>query len=396
MIQTWAMLLDAYRELSAKRLFWLVLVLSGLVVALFGALGINEKGVTIAVWNIGDFGGFVTSEFIPPESFYKLLFSNFGIKFWLAWIATALALVSTASIFPDFIAGGSIELTLSKPITRFRLFLTKFVTGLLFVTLQVSVFCVASFLVIGIRGNHWEPAVFLAIPLVVVLFSYLFSVCSLLGLITRSTIPSLMLTLLFWLFLFLLNLGDGIVVQGRELNIMRAESITKQVERMERTATTQLRDDAEAERIKSGTPSEDASKQAADLAFTREQLEAHNPRIAEARKDLISVQDNAPNWRKAVWAVRTFKTILPKTTETNDLLDRVLTTNMKVDPDVDADNDGDSPSWMRLSKADQQRLAKRIESEFKERSVWWVLGTSLVFESVVLCIAGWMFSRRDF
>ena len=46
-------------------------------------------------------------------------------------------------------------------------------------------------------------------PLVVCFFSYLFSVCVLLGLITRSTLASLLLTMLFWLFIFLLGRADA-------------------------------------------------------------------------------------------------------------------------------------------------------------------------------------------
>ena len=74
-----------------------------------------------------------------------------------------------ASIFPDFVDRGSIDLMLSKPIGRTRLFFTKFLTGLLFAGLQVTVFTLASFLVIGLRGGDWEPWIFIAVPLVLVL-----------------------------------------------------------------------------------------------------------------------------------------------------------------------------------------------------------------------------------
>jgi hypothetical protein len=45
------------------------------------------------------------------------------------------------------------------------------------VWLQVLVFSTASFLVIGLRGGSWEPGLFLAVPIVTLMFSYLFSVC---------------------------------------------------------------------------------------------------------------------------------------------------------------------------------------------------------------------------
>src|SRR5258705_12779130 len=103
--------------------------------------------------------------------------------FWVPGWALIRPRFPPASIFPDFTAGGSVDLYLSRPISRLRLFLTKYATGLLFVALQVAVFASACFLVIGIRGGAWEPRIFLSIPLVVLVFSLLFCICVLLGLL---------------------------------------------------------------------------------------------------------------------------------------------------------------------------------------------------------------------
>ncbi|MFM9146426.1 MAG: ABC transporter ATP-binding protein, partial [Phycisphaerales bacterium] len=70
-------------------------------------------------------------------------------------------------------ASGSIDRMLSKPISGGRLFLTRGGTGLFFAGFQALVFVTASFLVIGIRGGVWEPELFVAVPTVVVFFSYL-------------------------------------------------------------------------------------------------------------------------------------------------------------------------------------------------------------------------------
>src|SRR5690606_5882545 len=112
---------DAYRELNAKRLFWFVLAVSGPVVAAFAAIGINERGITVLWWELELFG--LTSEMVPPERLYKAMFVQFGIGFWLSWLAMILALVSTAGMIPEFVASGSIELVLSKPVGRLRLLL---------------------------------------------------------------------------------------------------------------------------------------------------------------------------------------------------------------------------------------------------------------------------------
>ena len=118
MTQTWALLLDAYRELNSKKLFWITLILSAIVVLACGMAGINEKGITFLHWQFET--PFFTTEIMSRANFYKMIFASMAIPIWLTWVATVLALVSTGGIFPDFIASGSIELTLSKPIGRWR------------------------------------------------------------------------------------------------------------------------------------------------------------------------------------------------------------------------------------------------------------------------------------
>ena len=154
--QTLALFIDSYRELSAKKIFWLTMGISGLIVLMIAAVGMSDDGSMTILWfetslPLGDLG-------LEKGVFYKVVFVNLGFRFWLAWGATILALASTAGIFPDFISGGAIDLALSKPIGRVRLLLTKYVASLLFVALQVAVFSLCAFLVIGIRGGAWEPA----------------------------------------------------------------------------------------------------------------------------------------------------------------------------------------------------------------------------------------------
>ena len=196
MTQTCAIFLEAYRSLNSKKLFWLVLILSGLVALLFACVGINQHGLKILFWQFDN--EILNSNQIPADQFYKGLFLQIGIGTWLSWIASILALISTAGIFPDLMTAGSIDLFVSKPIGRLRLFFTEYLAGLLFAALQVTIFTAACFLVIGLRGGVWEPGLFLAVPIVVCFFSYLFSVCVFLGVATRSTIAALLLTLLFW------------------------------------------------------------------------------------------------------------------------------------------------------------------------------------------------------
>jgi len=377
LIQTWALLVDAYRELSAKRLFWITLILSGLVVAVFGAFGINSKGLTFLWWEFPL--PLFNSDTVPPATFYKFVFANFGVPIWLAWVAGVLALISTASIIPDFIAGGAVELTLSKPISRVRLFLIKFVSGLLFVTLQVGLFTGACFVVIGFRGGSWEWGLWLAVPIVVLMFSYLFSVCALVGLLTRSTIAALLITLLVWFAVWIVNAGDAVMILQRETAIMDLESREKLLSQRLETARKQ----AEKTAAEGQTPVEPDK----------------NPLVVFARGQVKEAEESVKTWTK--WASIAFgiKTVLPKTGETVALLDRHLLSledRKKFRPETVQPDELEEEERPRRGRRGRVRVEERVDEVIRARSVWWVVGTSVAFEGVMLGLACLIFARRDF
>ncbi len=365
MTQTAAIFLDAYRELNARKLFWITMILSGLVVAAFALIGINEQGLRVIVWDV-PFP--LTTELMSETTFYKTMFVSFGIGFWLTWIAAVLALVSTASIIPDFISGGAIDMTLSKPIGRMRLFLTKYLTGLLFVGLQVTVFCVASFLVIGFRGGAWEPGLFLAVPVVVLFFSYLFCVCVLLGLLTRSTIASLMLTLLFWFLIFALHTTEGTLLM---VKFTQQQQLENQV--------SSLKHDRE---ILAAMHEGDSSQ---------ENIARHETRIAEREQDIQRAETVKGRLDTAHRITMVVKTALPKTSETVNLLERWLVDAADLEPHDEMDDE-----FAAYEADPMETAAQQLTDEIRDRSVWWIIGTSMLFQVFVLGLASWIFIRRDF
>ncbi len=386
--QTKAIFLDAYRELNAKKLFWITMILSGLVVGVFAILGINERGVTIFTYTMELPGA--TTDFISREVFYKSLFSTLGVGIWLTWIATILGLISTAPLVPDFVASGSVELTLSKPISRARIFLTKLLTGLLFMALQVSVFTGASFLVIGLRAGVWEPGLFWAIPIVVAFFSYLYCVCALVGLLTRSTIAALLLTILFWFFLFLLNSGDGALLAIKTQSQVEAERRTAQIERMyENTAREMVRE------RRAQLPEEE--REAADIPTpSRQEVEAYNFRIAstvEERDKHARLARRLEPWHRGVLLV---KTALPKTSETAEMLNRVLISQAELDQAMDNQAKAMQERMSERDTSAEAEAQRRTQQAIRDRSTFWVLGTSFLFVFVVTAFATWRFARRDF
>ncbi|MBN2476008.1 MAG: ABC transporter permease [Pirellulales bacterium] len=367
MTQTLAIFYDAYRSLNAKKMFWIVLAISGLVVAGFALVGINEKGLKVLVWQL-DTEPF-TTELVSAAFFYKWAFLTFGIGIWLGWIATILALVSTAGVFPDLVTSGSIDLLVSKPIGRLRLFLTHYLAGLLFVTLQIAIFCVASFLVIGLRGGVWEPGLFMAVPLIVCFFSYLFCVCVLLGLVTRSAMAALLLTLLFWFGVYGIGAAENALLMFK-LAAEQRQTAAVQIEKQPSPRQKPL--------PPADAPDRGAEAEPAEPKVERPPAEARQTRGPDGESRSLATA------HKILYRI---KTVLPKTTETVGLLERTL---------IDLAELPDGAFGQPNRDSAQGKAARQVAETLRERSVAWVVGTSLGFEVLVLALAAFLFCRRDF
>jgi ABC-type transport system involved in multi-copper enzyme maturation permease subunit len=383
MTQTGALFLDAYRELNAKKMFWVVLGLTLLVLAGFATLGVNSEGISFLWYH-------VRAPAALASYYYKQWFSNLVVGVWFTWVATILALISTAGIFPDFLSAGSVDLYLARPISRLRLFLTKFAAGLLFVTLQVTLFTVASFFVLGIRGGLWQPGLFLAIPIVVLFFSYLYAICVLLGILTRSTVAALLLTILAWLGIWGLDVADRVVVAVVNQASSRHEELGQRIELIDkRIAATQAATDP-------ATMAAAATEM--DAPTDRDPFGRRNGpvNLQTTRAELVRERDAyelGQVWYTMESVMVGVKSFVPKTRETLNLLDRVLFTDKELQ---DASRQEEQPQAGEAAPRRRGRGGERWIDPTRSRPVWWVVGTSLMFELVVLGAAGWVFVRRDY
>ena len=362
--QTLAIFVDAYRDLNARKLFWVALVLSAVLVGAFAIFSWDATGLKIVTAHI---------QMRNPAIWYKYIFTFIIISLWLTWAATVLALISTAGIFPEFISGGSIDLYLAKPIARVRLFLTKYLAALLFVTLQVVVVAVGGFLVLGIRGREWDPHLFLAIPIVLCFFSYLFAICVLLGIMTRSTIAALLLTLLCWTLLAILDRAEPQLLVGQKMLESQASYYTRQADL----------DDSNIRRSQNDPKAASTLESLRGQAQTSRQQAHDNEHTAHILRTIHNV----------VYAV---KTITPKTTDTIGLLDRYLFSNREAEVAAGLDRDrGDSGPTDDVQSASMAGVRETMQ-DVRARSPAWIIGTSLAFEVVLIAWAAWLFARRDY
>jgi len=135
-------------------------------------------------------------------------------------IGVFVAILVTSTIIPNTFESGSIDLLLSKPVSRPLVLLTKFVGGCAFILVVSTYFVLGIFLICGLRLDYWSSKLLLAIPVLLLVFSIYFSVSTLAGMIWRNAIVAVVITVVFWCACFGMRLAktwiaDSILTQFR-------------------------------------------------------------------------------------------------------------------------------------------------------------------------------------
>ncbi len=344
-MQTAAIFADTWRLLKARKLFWIAVLTTVAICALYASLGFNDQGFSLFFFfdlkNETVRAGTPGAALMALNAFYLLT------NHWTTLFGVILGLITCASIFPELMAGGVIDTALSKPIGRWKLFFLKFASGLMVSFILSALAAALVFFTLRWRVGFWHWPVFYSVPLAVVLYSYLYAICVLLGVWTRSTLAALLLTLLVWLMIFGLRTAE--FISGKFLTDTSLSLALGQDE----TATA-----------------------------TRTATSLHR-------------------------AFRTMMLVLPKTNETTELIkrsvmrdeDKLRLREEEIEKEVEKYTQASEmfgrgavpPEVLRQQVV--QNLAAR---DAMEKSPAYILGTSLAFEVVVLLAAGWMFSRRDY
>lgn len=338
MIQAYTILLDSLRMLRASKLFWVSIWISTFVALVYASIGFTPTGMSVG-FGLFDFEIDVLRAGTPEsEAFYLLLFTDLIVRFWLGWFSLFLALISTCSIFPHFLQSGSIELAISKPLSRLRLFLLKYLGGLLFVAVQTGLFCLVAFIAIGLRVDEWNFSVFWAVPMITFAFSLIYCVGVFIGVTTRSTVFALLGTLLFW--------AMTLIAQWTEDAIYKMAYVMPQI----------------------GI-----------------QVDMTTGNIQEAQEDSNS------GLKKTYQSIRSITRLLPKSRECTISLKRLI--HFKERDSMLTGVDLGSV----FSGSQMDPVIKDAMEKYELRHSWFsIIGTSLIFELLILAGAATIFIRRDY
>ncbi len=113
-------------------------------------------------------------------------------------IGLFIAILVTSNMIPEMFEPGSLNLLLSKPVPRWLLLVGKFVGGCAFISLCAVYLFLGLWLWMGLAAGLWDRGMLWSIPLYIVVFAIYFSVSMLVGILYRSAIVSVILTVVFW------------------------------------------------------------------------------------------------------------------------------------------------------------------------------------------------------
>lgn len=183
----------------------------------------------------------------PPESRAKVTYAGFEISGFMesilsdsdllrrlvrqaiyaicVWgigpIGLLVGIIVTADVMPRTFEPGAIDLLLSKPVSRGLVFVTKFLGACAFILISFTYLVFGLWLIFWLRLDVWAPQILAVIPLFLFSFAVIYAVSAVTGLLWRSPIVAVLVTVLIWGAAFLLGFTRDVMGSLREADRVR-------------------------------------------------------------------------------------------------------------------------------------------------------------------------------
>jgi ABC-type transport system involved in multi-copper enzyme maturation permease subunit len=183
---------DVMREAAARWTLVAYFFLSTIFIIIF-ASAINLDIVDGALAGAKLFGKSV--EMNSSISIEKLVMGfESGFSGVLYVLCTFLAIFATAHLVPRMQEKGTIDLYLSRPVSRVKLILSRYVAGLILAGSNVLYLIGSIWLIVAWKTHVFHPRFFLAGVVILFLIATLLAFAFLIGVVTSSTAVSIMAT----------------------------------------------------------------------------------------------------------------------------------------------------------------------------------------------------------
>lgn len=198
------------RELSSKATMYILAGISTLVligIALAVSVDSTPEGEVLKLF------GQQASPPVPIEDIVRAVRQmQAGLAGGLFTGIALFGVFAVAGVIPDTLERGTVDLYLSKPLSRWQLLLGKYLGAVSAIGINIVYFMGGAWLVFGLKCGVWDGALLVSSLLMTVMFAALYAMVLMIGVVTQSTATSIILT---YLYLFIV----GGLLHGRESSL---------------------------------------------------------------------------------------------------------------------------------------------------------------------------------
>lgn len=190
-MRIWALVVDTWREALARYTLLGFLIVSSLfMLVLTFALNLDIVDGTLAAGSL--FGkAFDVPGGTPIDTVVTTGESAFAAM--LYGLGIFLAVFATGSQVPNLVHRGTVDLYLSRPVSRPTLLLGRFVGAVTLVLANLAFLCGGVFLIVSLKTGVWNPRLLTAGGMIALVFCSYLGFMYLIGVLSGSTPLSIML-----------------------------------------------------------------------------------------------------------------------------------------------------------------------------------------------------------
>jgi len=191
-VKTWALIVDTWREALARyTLLGFLLVSTLFLLTLTFALNLDIVDGSLAA---GTLFGKAIEFHHGTRAIDTVVVTGQSIFAGMLYVlGVFLAVFATGSQVPNLQRRGTVDLYLTRPITRTHLLLGRFLGATTLVIVNLLFLCGGVFLIISLKTKVWNPRFLVAMGLILVVFLSFLGFMYLVGVLSSSTSLSIML-----------------------------------------------------------------------------------------------------------------------------------------------------------------------------------------------------------
>ncbi len=191
-MKTWALIVDTWREALARyTLLGFALVSALFLLVLTFALNLDIVDGSLAAGTL--FGKALELHGRAPAIDTVVVTGQSVFAGMLYVLGVFLAVFATGSQVPNLQRRGTVDLYVTRPITRTHLLLGRFLGAITLVTANLVFLCGGVFLIISLKTRVWNPRFLTAAGLILVVFLSYLGFMYLVGVLSSSTPLAIML-----------------------------------------------------------------------------------------------------------------------------------------------------------------------------------------------------------